>query len=92
MVAASIFGFFYADTGRRKYTSSYVELARKQGKTFLAALFCLFALIADGEDAAEVLLAANSKEQARIAFEIILVHAAAENLSIKSYLCRKAQS
>ena len=70
MVAASIFGFYYKDTGRRKYTSSYIELARKQGKTFLAALFCLFALIADGEDAAEVLLAANSKEQARIAFEM----------------------
>ena len=73
MVAASIFGFYYADTNRRKYTSSYIELARKQGKTFLAALFCLFALIADGEDAAEVLLAANSKEQARIAFEMTQV-------------------
>jgi phage terminase large subunit-like protein len=70
MVSASIFGFYYKDTGRRKYTSSYIELARKQGKTFLASLFCLFALIADGEDGAEVLLAANSKEQARIAFEM----------------------
>lgn len=70
MVSASIFGFYYADSNRRKYTSSYIELARKQGKTFLASLFCLFALIADGEDGAEVLLAANSKEQARIAFEM----------------------
>lgn len=37
--------------------------------TALAAALCLYYLIADGEDGAEVDLAANSKEQARIAFE-----------------------
>ncbi len=31
---------------------------------------CLYYLIADGEDGAEVLLAANSKEQAKIAFDM----------------------
>jgi hypothetical protein len=38
--------------------------------TALAAALCLYFLIADGEDGAEVLLAANSKEQAKIAFEM----------------------
>lgn len=37
--------------------------------TALAAALCLYFLIADGEDGAEVDLAANSREQARIAFE-----------------------
>lgn len=37
--------------------------------TALAAALCLYFLIADGEDGAEVDLAANSKEQAKIAFE-----------------------
>jgi phage terminase large subunit-like protein len=35
----------------------------------LAAALCLYFLIADGEDGAEVDLAANSKEQAKIAFK-----------------------
>lgn len=38
--------------------------------TALAAALCLYYLIADGEDGAEVLLAANSKEQAKIAFDM----------------------
>lgn len=37
--------------------------------TALAAALCLYFLIADGEDGAEVDLAANSKEQAKLAFE-----------------------
>ena len=36
----------------------------------MAAALCLYYLIADGEDGAEVLLAANSKEQAKIAFDM----------------------
>ena len=36
--------------------------SRKQGKTALAAALCIYFLIADGEDGAEVDLAANSKE------------------------------
>lgn len=45
-------------------------MSRKQGKTALASALCLYYLIADGEDGAEVLLAANSKEQAKIAFDM----------------------
>lgn len=37
--------------------------------TALAAALCVYFLIADGEDGAEVDLAANSREQAKIAFE-----------------------
>ena len=69
-IVANIVGFYYKDSGLRKYTSSYIEVSRKQGKTALAAALCLYFLIADGESGAEVLLAANSKEQAKIAFEM----------------------
>lgn len=41
--------------------------------TALAAALCLYYLFADGEDGAEVDLAANSKEQAKIAFEFCSV-------------------
>ena len=69
-IIANIVGFYWKGTTTRRYTSSYIEVSRKQGKTALAAALCLYYLIADGEDGAEVLLAANSKEQAKIAFDM----------------------
>ena len=72
VIVASIFGFYRKDTGRRKYLSSYIEVPRKSGKSFLAAVMCLFALICDGEPGAEVLIAANSAKQAfEVDFETV---------------------
>jgi phage terminase large subunit-like protein len=62
-IIANIVGL-YKD-GHRKYTQSYIQLARKQGKSFLASALCLYFLLADGEASAEVLLLANSREQAK---------------------------
>lgn len=67
-IVANIVGWYWKDTDNRRFSSSYIEISRKQGKTALAAALCLYFLIADGEDGAEVDLAANSKEQAKIAF------------------------
>lgn len=69
-IVANIVGFYWKGTDNRRFNSSYIEVARKQGKTALAAALCLYFLIADGENGAEVLLAANSKEQAKIAFDM----------------------
>ena len=69
-IVANIVGWYWKESGTRRFTSSYIEVSRKQGKTALAAALCLYYLIADGEDGAEVLLAANSKEQAKIAFDM----------------------
>lgn len=60
-IIANIIGFYWSG-GERRFTSSYIEVSRKNGKTALAAALCLYYLIADGEDGAEVDLAANSKE------------------------------
>lgn len=67
-IAANIIGFYWKD-GLRRYTNSLICVSRKQGKTALAAAFCLWFLIGDGEDGAEVDLAANSRQQASLAFE-----------------------
>ena len=67
-IVANIVGFYWKGTNDRRFTSSYIEVSRKNGKTALAAALCMYFLIADGEDGAEVDLAANSKEQAKIAF------------------------
>lgn len=68
-IVANIIGFYWKGTNTRRFTSSYIEVSRKNGKTALAAALCLYYLIADGEDGAETILAANSREQASIAFE-----------------------
>ena len=68
-IIANILGFYWKGTDERKYSSSYIEVSRKQGKTATAAALCIYYLLMDGEDGAEVDLAANSKEQAKIAFE-----------------------
>ena len=68
---ASIYGIYKKEDDTRLTKSVYIEIARKNGKTaFAAGPFALYSLIADGEMSAEVDLAANSREQARIAFSM----------------------
>lgn len=67
-VVANVYGFFRTCDDTRLTTSVYIEMARKQGKSAFAAALCLYSLIADGESNAEVYLAANSKDQAKISF------------------------
>lgn len=69
-IVANIVGFYWAGTDNRRFSSSYIEVARKNGKSSLAAALCLYFLVADGEGGAEVLLCANSKDQAKICFDM----------------------
>ncbi len=65
-VIASIYGFYDKSDGSRLTRTAYIEVARKNGKTALAAGIGLHALFNDGEDGAEVYFAANSKDQVKI--------------------------
>jgi phage terminase large subunit-like protein len=65
---APLFGWKRPD-GRRRYRTSYTEIAKKNGKSTLAAAFGLYMLVADGEMGAEVYSVANDKKQARIAHD-----------------------
>lgn len=67
---ASIYGFYKKENGEenRLVSSVYIEMARKNGKSALAAALCLYHLIGDGEMNAEVYLAANSRDQAKVSF------------------------
>lgn len=62
---ATLFGWMRAD-GTRRFRSSYLEVARKNGKSTLGAGIALYLLTADGEPGAEVYTAATKREQARI--------------------------
>lgn len=68
-IVCAVYGFYRKD-GSRLTQNVYLEMARKNGKSFFAAAMCLFALIGDDEPASEVELVANSAKQAGISFSM----------------------
>lgn len=83
-VTAAIFGFWYEytdpDNGRsemrRLVNTAYIEMARKQGKTALIAAYAMYGLVYDHEAGSEIILAASSREQAGICFDMCKAFAA----------------
>ena len=67
-VLTTIFGWKRKD-GLRRYRTAYVEVARKNAKSTLAAAIGLFMLVADGEAGAEIYSAATTRDQAKIVFQ-----------------------
>jgi len=65
-IVGSLFGWRQAD-GRRRFRTAYISVARKNGKTLMAAGIGLFLLLADAEPGPEVYTAATKRDQARIA-------------------------
>lgn len=61
----SLFGWKRSD-GTRRFRTAYLEVARKNGKTTVAAGGGLFLAFVDGEPGAEVYSAATMRDQARI--------------------------
>jgi phage terminase large subunit-like protein len=55
--------------GLRRFRRSYLEVAKKNGKSTLISAVGLYLLLADGEGAPEVYLNACDKDQASIVFE-----------------------
>jgi len=66
-IIASVYGWRRRDDGLRRFRKAYIQIARKNGKTFLAAGFALFDLLT--ESGAEVYSAATKKDQSRICFD-----------------------
>lgn len=69
-IVYSIFGFKWKKNDARVVRRVYLEVGRKQGKSTLAALLSLYAMIADGEASAEVVFASNSAKQASLCFSM----------------------
>ena len=66
-IIASLYGWRRRDNGLRRFRTAYVQVARKNGKSFLAAGVALYDLMT--EPGAEVYSGATKKAQARIVFE-----------------------
>jgi phage terminase large subunit-like protein len=62
------YGWKRAD-GTRRFRRTYLEIAKKNGKTALAAALSLYHLIADGELSPRVFISATTHKQAGICFK-----------------------
>lgn len=62
-IVGSLFGWYLAD-GTRRFRTAYIECAKGNGKTPLAAGMGLYGLVADGEPAAEIYTAGVTRDQA----------------------------
>lgn len=64
-LVSSLFGWRRKD-GTRRFRTAYLEVARKNGKTTIAAGIGLYLAFVEGEPGAEVYSAATKRDQARI--------------------------
>lgn len=69
-IIVNIIGLFYK-TGERKYTRSYLQLARKNGKTALMAVLALFDLLHGKNGESEICFVATGLAQAGIGFNFV---------------------
>lgn len=69
-IVCNLFGWVDKTTGLRRFITCYLEVARKNAKSTLAAGIALYMLAADGEPGAEVYSAATTGDQARIVFDV----------------------
>lgn len=63
-IVMQVFG--WQQDGHRRIRSVYIQIARKNGKTALAAAILLYHLFADRENTPQVLVGANNEDQAKI--------------------------
>jgi len=63
-----LFGWLQAD-GRRRFRVAYTSVARKNGKSTLAAGIGLYLFLGDQEPGAEIYAAATKKDQAKIVWD-----------------------
>ena len=66
-IIAMLYGWRRRDNGKRRFRRAYIQVARKNGKSFIAAGVSLYDLMT--EPGAEVYSAATKKDQARIVFD-----------------------
>jgi phage terminase large subunit-like protein len=64
----SLFGWRHVETNRRRFTTAYNELPRKQGKSFEAAIVLIYVTFFEGEAGAEGYVIATKRAQASIVF------------------------
>lgn len=86
-IVGVLFGWYAEDGAFRRFRVGYVEIAKGNGKTPLAAAIGLYGLTADGESGAEVYSAAVSRDQAKICFRDAFQFVASSPALSKRLVC-----
>jgi phage terminase large subunit-like protein len=68
-IISDIFGTLRED-GLRQYSTAYIEVPKKNGKSELAAGMALYGLLMDGEPGCEIYSAAATRDQASLVFKV----------------------
>ena len=68
-ILAVVFGWRKHSDGRRRFTTAYIEVARKFGKSTLAAGVTLYCLTCEGEQGPQIIIGATTGDQAKKVFE-----------------------
>jgi len=71
-IVSQIFGFYWKGTNKLRFNSSYIQIARKNGKSSLTIAMALYHFISYSNKNAEVLLGAGTAKQAKdVLFKIL---------------------
>lgn len=68
-IFGNIFGWKRKSDNKRRYRESYIEVPRKNGKSFFASVIGLYMFVCDHEVGAEVYCGATSLNQAKLVFK-----------------------
>jgi phage terminase large subunit-like protein len=69
-IVTDLMGTVNEKTGYRQYSTAYIEVPKKNGKTELAAGLALGGLLIDDEPGAEIYSAASTRDQAGLVFRV----------------------
>ncbi len=70
-ILGSLFGWINKETGKRRFTDSYVQVARQQGKSILNAILGIKCCNFDGYNYGQIYCTATKSDQARIVLKEI---------------------
>lgn len=68
-IIASLFGFYWKDTEKRRYRYAMLFMGRKNGKSVFSAALQIYFLAGDGVEDPQSLLLASTREQASICLD-----------------------
>lgn len=68
-ILVAIFGWRRKSDGHRRFSSVYIEMARKGAKSTLTAVIALYCLTCEGEEGPQVIVGATTGEQAQKVFQ-----------------------
>lgn len=78
-ILGSLFGWVHKETGKRRFTDSYVQVARQQGKSVLNAILGIKCCNFDNYNHGQIYCTATKADQARIVLKEIIKFINADN-------------